>query len=114
MKLSGLEDPDEHGDVASPSANNLDSPAAGLRRKDRVFFPAAVADVPEEIAARATRSPCVVVWPRWEGQLVRCCATSDALGFRFCPAELLACATAEMERAYHKDTHRLDVHQYGR
>lgn len=113
MKLGGLEDPDEHGDIASPSANNLDSPAAGLRRKDRVFCPAAVADVPEEIAARATRSPCVVVWPRWEGQLVRCCATSDILPGKI-RAKIFACATAEMERAYHKDTHRLDVHQYGR
>jgi len=71
MKLGGLEDADEHGDIASPSADDLYSPARPLGRKDGVFLPAAIADVPEEITARAASAPFHGSWPRWIGQVCR-------------------------------------------
>jgi len=64
MKLGCLEDTDEHENVASPSADDLDHPALPDRRKDRVLTSRAIADVPENIPTRGGASPCFPVAPR--------------------------------------------------
>jgi len=52
MQGGGLEDTDEHEGKAKPSAKDLDHPSLPLRGKESVILSGAIADVPENVAAR--------------------------------------------------------------
>jgi len=73
VELCGLEDADEHENVASPRADALDGPARSYRWEDGVLTSSAIADVPEDVAARGRASPLIPVRPSRVGPSL-CCA----------------------------------------
>lgn len=100
MQLRCLENTDEHEDIASPSANDLDHPSLPLRRKDGVLFSVAVTDVPEDVASRTAltwhRGSCR---PRRVGQASRGASSREVrehLRFGIDVAKELAMSTAEL------------------
>lgn len=67
MQVRGLEDTDKHEGVASPGADDLDSPALPDSREDSIVFATAITDVPENVAACIALSDFILC-PRREGQ----------------------------------------------
>jgi len=74
VKLGGLKDADEHEDVASPSAEDLDHPALPHSGEDGIVTSSAIGNVPEDIATRGGAGPSLPVTPRRISEVSRCAA----------------------------------------
>lgn len=104
VQLGGLKDSDEHDDVTSPGADDLDSPACRHCREDWILTSSAVAHIPKQVATRGRACPSFIVTPRWVG--VFSCDTTIWHVWR----EVRAGSAAKLPGAYHENRQWLDIH----